>query len=205
MWKRIRKSRRRLIKTFAEQVAVILQERDAQDRRPVLIMAEDEGRFGRISTMKKAWAPRGCRPIAARQVVRTYLYGYAAVCPAFGKMTASILPFANTDMMTLFLEQVSRDFQEYFVIIMMDKAGWHVSKSLSIPENIRIIRQPSHSPELNPVEHVWDELREKYFNNKAFKTLDAVEHTLCKGFQYLMHNPGKLKSLTNYSFMNITS
>ena len=127
------------------------------------------------------------------------------MCPAFGKMTALILPFANTDMMTLFLEQVSMDFQEYFVIIMMDKAGWHVSKNLSIPENIRIIRQPAHSPELNPVEHVWDELREKYFNNKALKTMDAVEHTLLKGFQYLMHNPGKLKSLTNYSFMNITS
>ena len=87
---------------------------------------------------------------------------------------------------------------------MMDKAGWHVSKSLSIPENIRIIRQQAHNPELNPVEHVWDEVREKYFNNKALKTLDAVENTLCKGFQYLMHNPGKLKSLTNYSFMNIT-
>ena len=108
-------------------------------------------------------------------------------------------------MMTLFLEQVSRDFQEYFVIIMMNNAGWHVSKSLSIPENIRIIHQPAHSPELNPVEHVWDELRKKYFNNKALKTMDAVEHTLCKGFQYLMHNTGKLKSLTNYSFMNITS
>jgi len=120
-------------------------------------------------------------------------------------MTALILPFANTDMMTLFLEQVSRDFQEYFVIIMIDKAGWHVSKSLSIPENICIIRQPAYSPELNPVEHVCDELREKYFNNKALNTLDAVEHTLCKGFQYLMHHPVKLKSLTNYSFMNIIS
>ncbi|NEO25178.1 transposase [Moorena bouillonii] len=48
----------------------------------------------------------------------------------------------------------------------MDKAGWHRSKSLEIPENIRIIFQPAYSPELMPVEHLWEHIRENYFYNK---------------------------------------
>ena len=170
----------------------------------MLILAEDEGRFGRISGVRRAWAPRGCRPVAPRQVVRKYLYGYVAVCPALGKLSALVLPWANTAMMRLFLDQVSQDFKEYFVIILMDQAGWHVSQHLMVPENIRIIRQPARSPELNPVEHIWDDVREKYFANRAFPNLDAVEETLCEGINYLAHHPDNLKSLTNFPFLNVT-
>ena len=86
---------------------------------------------------------------------------------ALGKMSALILPYANTAMMNLFLEEVSHDFKEYFIIMLVDGAGWHRSHGLRIPENIRLIQQPSHSPELNPVEHLWEELREKHFPNKS--------------------------------------
>ena len=154
--------------------------------------------------MRRAWAPRGCRPVAPRQVVRKYLYGYVAVCPALGKLSALVLPWANTAMMRLFLDQVSQDFKEYFLIILMDQAGWHVSRHLVLPENIRIIRQPARSPELNPVEHIWDDLREKYFVNRAFLSLDAVEETLCEGINYLAHHPDDLKSLTYFPFLNVT-
>lgn len=167
-------------------------------------MGEDEGRFGRISMVRRAWAPKGCRPVAPRQVVRKYLYGFVAVCPSLGKLSALVLPYANTQMMQLFLNQVSQDFQGYFIIMLMDRAGWHVSRHLSIPENIRIICQPAYSPELNPVEHIWDELREKYFANRVLKSLDDVENTLCKGLYNLMQHPNYVKSLTNFPFMNVT-
>ncbi len=71
-------------------------------------------------------------------------------------MTALVLPYANTQMMNLFLEQVSMEFQDYFLIIQVDGAAWHKSKGLVIPENIRLITQPAYSPELNPVEHLWE-------------------------------------------------
>jgi len=76
-------------------------------------------------------------------------------------MTALLLPWANTDMMNIFLEEVSKDFIECLVIMQVDQAGWHKSKHLNIPDNIRLLPQPPHSPELNPVEHLWEELREK--------------------------------------------
>ena len=66
------------------------------------------------------------------------------------------------------------------------------------------IPQPSHSPEVNPVEHIWDELREKHFHNKALSSLDEVENTLCKGINLMNSYPEKLKSLTNFPYLNIT-
>ena len=70
-------------------------------------MAEDEGCFGRLSIPRRAWAPPGIRPHAPRQLICEYTYVYAAVAPAEGFMTSLILPSADTEMMGLFLEQVS--------------------------------------------------------------------------------------------------
>jgi len=124
-------------------------------------MAEDEGCFGRVSFPRRAWAPPGVRLHAPRQVVREYTYIYAAVAPAEGKMTSLILPSADTEMMSLFLEHVSTTFAKYLMVMQVDQARWHGSKDLKIPANMRLIAQPAYSPEVNPVEHVWEELREK--------------------------------------------
>jgi len=167
-------------------------------------MAQDEGRFGRITDIRKCWAPKGIRPKIGKQIARTFVYVYAAVCMALGKMTSLILPYANTDMMNLFLEEVSHDFKEYFVILLVDGAGWHRSQDLKIPENIRLIQQPSYSPELNPVEHLWEELREKYLPNKVFKSLDAVEKALCKGLRELHGHPDRVSSMTNFPYLQVT-
>jgi len=105
-----------------------VERKDPEDKRPVVILAQDEGRFGRITDIRTCWAPKGIRPTVARQVVRTFVYVYAAVCMALGKMTSLILPYANTAMMNLFLEEVSHDFKEYFVIMLVDGAGWHRSQ-----------------------------------------------------------------------------
>ena len=95
--------------------------------RPIALMSQDEGRFGRISDCRYCWAPKGIRPSVPRQIVREYVYVYSAVCMEQGRMTSLILPYANTDMMSLFLEQVSEDFAGYFVIMLVDQAGWHMS------------------------------------------------------------------------------
>ncbi len=97
-------------------------------------MAQDEGRFGRISDLCACWPPKGVRPRIPRQIVSSFVYVYAAVCRALGKMNSLILPYANTEMMNLFLEEVSMDFKDYFVIMLVDGVGWHRSEKLKIPE-----------------------------------------------------------------------
>lgn len=196
----MRKSRRTL-KKIPQTVIEILAARDPQDKRTVLIMSQDEGRFGLISDPRACWAPPGVRPKVPKQIVRQYLYAYAAVAPALGAMTALILPYANTEMMNIFLCQVSEDFKEYFIIMLLDQAGWHGSDGLAVPENIRLVSQPSHSPELNPTEHIWDSIRENGFYNVAFDSLEVLQAKLCAGINVLHDDPGALKSLTNFPYL----
>ena len=158
------------LKKFPAQVEAAVATREAGDERPVLIMAQDEGCFGRISRAKRCWAPPGVRPHVPAQGVLSYTYVYAAVAPVLGQMVSLILPGVSTAMMNLFLELVSQTFMEHFIIMQVDQAGWHSAKDLVIPENIRLILQPAYSSELNPVEHIWDELREKYFHNRIFSS-----------------------------------
>jgi transposase len=166
-------------------------------------MAGDEGRFGRIGEVRACWCPKGMRPIVSKQQVRQYVYAYAAVAPELGLMTCLTLPYANTKMMNLFLSQISQEFADYFVILQLDKASWHRSKSLKVPENIRLIFQPAHSPELMPVEHIWEEIREKHFYNQVFTTLNQVEDVLCQGLVELCSERDRLRSLTFFPHLRI--
>jgi len=169
-----------------------------KDTRPVRILVEDEGRFGRINEVRKSWAPLGSRPVAPKQIVREYVYVFAAICPELGKISSMILPRSDTEMMNIFLQEVGKEFQE------LDRAGWHFSKKLKIPENIRIMPLPAYSPELNPVEHLWEELREKKFHNKACDSLDEVENELCEGLKEVMRHPDKLRAMTYFDYLNVT-
>lgn len=164
-------------------------------------MPQDEGRFGRISEARRAWAPPDIRPKAPRQIVREYLYVFSAVAPALGRMTSLILPYANSDMMNIFVDQVAQDFQEFFVIMLVDGAGWHRSKDLKIPENVRFIQQPSHSPELNPAEHIWEEIRENATHNEAFDSLDELQDRLCQALRDLHDDADRLRSMTNFPYL----
>ena len=167
-------------------------------------MAQDEGCFGRISRAKRCWAPPGIRPHAPAQVVREYMYAYAAVAPAQRQMISLVLPEASTAMMNLFLEQVGQTFSKYFILMQVDQAGWHRAKDLVVPENIRLTPQPAYSPELNPVEHIWDELREKYFHNRIFPSLEALIDVLCQGLCHLADDAERLRSLTGFPHLKIT-
>ena len=113
-------------------------------------------------------------------------------------MTALILPSADTATMKLFLEHVSQTFSKFFIVMQVDGASWHHSDELVIPSNIRLIEQPPYSPEVNPVEHVWDDLREKHFGNRAFPSLDTLIEVLCQGLNELADDSVRLRSLTGF-------
>lgn len=180
-----------------------METRDADDDRPLLLMAQDEGRFGRLSRPHACWSPPGIRPLAPSQFVREALYVFAAVAPSIGKLCTLVLPHANTEMMNLFLEHVSHTFSKYFIVMQIDQAGWHRSKALVIPENMRLITQPPYSPEVNPVEHIWDEIREKYFHNRVFPSLDALTDILCQALNQLADDQQRVTSMTNFPHLQI--
>ncbi len=167
-------------------------------------MASDEGRFGRTGELSPCWCPPGFRPTVMRQQVRQYTYAYAAVAPALGKMCSLVLPYANTAMMNLFLAQISIEFPDFLIILQVDRTAWHRGKSLKVPENIRLLQQPPYTPQVMPVEHLWDEIRKKHFYNRVFKSLTAVEDTLCEALNQLNAQPESLRSMTFFPHFRIT-
>lgn len=112
-----------------------------------------------------------------------------------------ILPEVNTDTMTMFLEEVARRHADEFVLMFLDSAGWHKSRSLTIPGNIRLIQLPPNSPQLNPVEHVWDEIREKWFSNKVFRNIDAIESMLMEALISLEGDQLRIRKMTAFDWI----
>jgi transposase len=176
-------------------------ERQQQGGKPVRLMFQDEGRFGRISDPRRCWSPPGIRPEVPVQVVRESTFVFAAVSPHDGTMDSLILPEANTEMMSLFLEEVAERHRDEFVLMVMDQAGWHTANHLKIPDNLRLIWLPPYSPQCNPVEHVWDEIREKWFANRVFHSMDAVEDTLMDALASLEKNKQKMLGITGFNWI----
>jgi hypothetical protein len=107
--------------------------RPAEDQRPVLIMAKKRGtlRAG-LPSQTDTLAPPGVRPTAPSQLVREFVQVFAAVAPQTGELISLIGPVANTAMMNLFLAHVSKTVADYFIVMQVDQAGWHHSRSEAV-------------------------------------------------------------------------
>lgn len=168
---------------------------------PLRVMFQDEARFGRINSPRACWAPKPVRPVVRKQTVREYTHVFGAVSPRDGVHDSLILPNADTRAMSCFLGEVGRRHPEEHILMFMDRAGWHTSKALRVPENMELGFLPPYSPELNPEEQVWDELREKFFGNRLFGSMEAVEDAAVIGLLHLEASPLALSRLTMRSWM----
>ena len=164
-------------------------------------MFQDEARFGCINTTRRCWAPGGVRPQAGLQFVREYTYVFAAVAPHDGTLHSLILPSVDAQAMSIFLAEVSRRHPDERILMVLDGAGWHRANDLEIPDNIDLIPLPPYSPELNPAEHLWDEIREKSFANYVFDGLNAVEDRLMPALCTLEQDPQRVKSMTAFPWI----
>lgn len=165
------------------------------------VMFQDEGRFGRISTPRRCWAPRGMRPDVPAQIVREYTYAYAAVSPHDGAMDSLILPQVSERAMSIFLREVSRRYPDEFILMVMDGAGWHKAKALEVPGNMALMFLPPYSPQLNPVEHIWESIRENGFRNEVFNSIEAVENQLVHSLTALEADPESVASMTGFPWI----
>jgi transposase len=128
-------------------------------------------------------------------VRQEYIYAYAAVLVDDGELDTLIMPHVNSVCMQIFLAEVASRHPENRIVMILDGAGRHKASSLKVPGNMRLIPLPPYAPELNPVEHLRDELREKSFGNLVFNSLDALEHHLEKALRVMELDTEKVKSI----------
>ena len=163
---------------------------------PVEIWFEDEARIGQKNGQVRQWARRGTRPRqpADQRYDNAYLFG--AICPARGVGAALALPYADAEMMQLHLDEISRNVAEgAHAVLLLDRAGWHTTSKLDVPGNITPIFLPSRAPELNPVENVWQYLRQNWLSNTVFENYDAIVDAACAAWRKLIAQPETITSI----------
>ena len=105
-----------------------------------------------------------------------------------------ILPYCNTECMNVFLEEMSKQYLEDDILMVCDGAAWHKSNAMKVPENITLLNIPPYTPEMNPREQIWRELRTQGFRNEVFQTLEKVVDRLCETINNL--SPEMISSIT---------
>jgi len=153
------------------------------------------------------WAERGSRPRAPRDQRYSWAYLFGAVCPAKDQGAALVLPHANSEAMNLHLGEISRNVApESHAVVVLDGAGWHrTGGKLKVPDNISLLRLPPYSPELNPVENIWQFLRQNHLSNRIFDSYEAIVDACCRAWNALATEQGRIKSIATRSWATVNN
>jgi len=159
----------------------------------------DEGRFGLQPNLGRCWTLRGIRRSSKVKPGYKNFYLYSSISPISGEYFTLLLPWVNTEIMNLYLKDLACAFKDKQLILIMDQAGWHRSKDLQKPDNIKLIFLPPYSPELNPVERLWAWLRRHACRNRMFESEIDLIDTLCDSLKNL--TTSNYKSLCHCSYL----
>ena len=162
-------------------------------------MFQDEAGFGRISKPKYCWCTKEVRPEVPCHHIREYKYACGSVEPLSKEKFFLVLSRCDTVNMNVFLEYLSKQYKEDIILLICDGAVWHKSKGLDIPKNIKIEHIPPYTPEMNPTEQIWRQIRSMGFKNEVFRTLKDVIDRLCDTINLLTKD--MVKSITHRSWI----
>ncbi len=192
---------------------------EAAQGRPVEIWFQDEARVGQQGTLTRIWAKRGTRPRAPRDTRYQWAYLFGAVCPARGVAAGLVLPVVNTAAMNAHLAEISRSVapgahavlrrendppDHFLILLILDGAGWHGAKALVLPDNLALLTLPPYSPELNPVENVWQYLRANWLAISVFDNHDAIVDACCTAWNRFANDPNTVTSITSRNWAKVT-
>lgn len=174
----------------------------AHPRQVIELWFQDEARVGQQGRVTHRWYERGVRPCGLHDQRHASTFIFGAVCPARDTGAALVITETGTQAMNLFLQEVSHQVApNAHALVAMDRAGWHTTPSLVIPSNLSLTFQPAYSPELNPMERVWEYLRENHLSHRLLVTLDAVIDATCSAWNLLLNETGRICSLASFPWL----
>jgi transposase len=162
----------------------------------------DEARIGQKGRAGHRWYEKGERPpgLVDQRFASAWLF--AAVRPKSGEDVALVLPSVSAAAMGVFLNHFGESLRPgVHAVLALDQAGWHGAKALKVPANITLLSLPSYSPQLNPVERVWEYLRERFLSHRLHSDYEAVVDAACRAWNRLTTEPGRLLSLCTYPWI----
>jgi hypothetical protein len=190
-----------LSRSLEKKLAVEVKELQASyPEAEIQLWCEDEHRLGLKPILQRIYVPEGETPIANVNWRFKWLWLYAFVHPQSGESYYWILPYLNSQLFNQVLDRFAHQFglgANKRILLAIDRAGWHISKNLKIPEGLHLIFLPSYSPELQPAERLWT-LVDEPIANRAFDTLDELEDVLFARCQSLLQQQNLIRGLTGF-------
>ena len=153
------------------------------------VWGQDEHRIGLKPIVRRVWRKKGQRPVITVQhrYKWTYLYGF--VCPASGQSFWLLLPTVSTAVWNLVLAEFARAHDvgaNKRIVLVVDRAGWHISDAVVVPDGLHVVFLPAYSPELQPAERLWS-LSDEGLANKHFVDLEALMEAQAERCRRLVH------------------
>ena len=157
--------------------------------RPVRIWVQDEARYGLHSIRRRCWGLRGHRVVKPAQQKYQWGYVYGALDVVRGGGQFCFLPSVRQDLTLLFLQQIARSDPEAEHVVIWDQAGFHhVPQDPRLPPRMHLLPLPPYSPELNPIEKLWDVAKDR-IANRVFDTLEQIETALAEALRPYWESP----------------
>ncbi len=190
-------------KNFAVEVKKVLPENVTPEQ--VDIWFQDETRVGQQGTLSRIWAIKGTRPrvVKQQQFISAYIFG--AFCPARDEGVGLVMPNADTECMQHHLEEIAKHVPEgRHAVVVLDQAAWHTTEKLKLSESISLLPLPPYSPELNPAERVWEDMRKNDLANRCYESYDNIIDVCCQAWNSVTEETGKIASLCSRIWAEVT-
>ncbi len=169
--------------------------RAAHPGKRIELWFQDEARIGQKNKLTRRWVWRGTRPRAPHDQRTAWAYIFGAICPAEGKGAGIVMPFCDTPAMQEHLGEISATVApDTHAVLILDQAGCHLARALVVPPNITI-PPPQHPPELNPVENIWQSMRDNWPSNRVFKGDDDIVAYCRAAWNDLIDQPWRIRSI----------
>lgn len=190
-----RPPRRRFKKTLPEAVQAV---RQAHPDAQIEVWSMDEHRVGLQPILRRQWCRKGQRPLVSVQPRYHWLYLYGFVCPSSGASFWMLLPTVSTQLYSLALSEFATAVgagPNKQVVLVIDRAGWHTSAKVTLPQGLHLVFLPPYSPELQPAERLWS-LSNEVLVNRHFASLAELQSVQEDHCRTLLDQSERIRSRT---------
>lgn len=183
------------MKGLVDQLKALVENKGA---KRLSVFVQDESRFGLMPITRRRITAKGVKPIQSVQQVFESYYIYGAVEPLTGENFFLEMPCLDSECFQVFLNELCKYYCDRYIIMLLDNGGIHKAKRLVISDNVVLLFLPPYSPELNPIERLWQDIKGKV-GFSLYEKLERLKGRVAEILKQYTHSA--IASLTGYSYL----